>query len=56
MKKLDDATIVWVEQHDNLIRWLMSADKQMVFGKIVINYNHGKITSYDICPRERMGV
>ena len=48
--------IDWIERNRSLIAWLMAADADMEYGQIIINYHGGKITSYDICPRERMEV
>ncbi len=51
---LDPALIEWIENNMNLMEWLKLADSKIEHGKIVINYHQGKITSYDICPRERI--
>ena len=51
---LDPTFIDWIENNMNLIEWLKTADSKIEHGKIVINYHQGKITSYDICPRERI--
>ncbi len=42
----------WIEKSINLKHWLKIADSKIEHGKIVINYHQGKITGYDICPRE----
>ena len=52
--KIDPALIEWIKDNMNLIEWLKIADSKIEHGKIVINYHQGKITSYDICPRERI--
>ena len=43
-----------IEKSINLKPWLKIADSKIEHGKIVINYHQGKISSYDICPRERI--
>ncbi len=46
----------WTEEHVDLLRWLKNADQDMEYGEIIIHYHKGKITSYDICPRERINL
>ncbi len=52
--KLDQETIAWIVSHKSLIDWLRIAEEKVTHGKIIINYHQSKITSYDICPRERI--
>ena len=53
---MDQKLTDWIEHNHDLIDWLRWADDKIRFGQIIINYHEGKITSYDICPRERMEV
>lgn len=52
--KIDSELNRWIKEHVDLLRWLKNADQDMEYGEIIIHYHQGKITSYDICPRERM--
>ncbi len=51
---VDQQTLEWIESHKNLIDWLRIAEEKVIYGQIVLNYHQGRITSYDICPRERV--
>ena len=51
---IDSQLLDWIEKNRRLIDWLKIADEKIEYGQIIINYHAGKITSYDICPRERM--
>ena len=50
--QIDQETLNWIEKNISFIQWLKIADSRIEHGKIIINYHQGKITSYDICPRE----
>ena len=51
---LEPGLLKWAEERADLLRWLKNADQDMKYGEIIIHYHQGKITSYDICPRERI--
>ena len=51
---MDQETLDWIESHKNLIEWLRIAEERVIYGQIILNYHQGKISSYDICPRERL--
>ena len=53
---IDQQLLDWINHNRRLIDWLKIADEKIEYGQIIINYHGGKITSYDICPRERMDV
>ena len=53
---IDQQLLDWIDHNRSLIDWLKIADEKIEYGQIIINYHAGKITSYDICPRERTGV
>ena len=53
---IDQQLLDWIAHNRNLLNWLKLADEKIEYGQIIINYHAGKITSYDICPRERVEV
>ena len=53
MKTLDQKRKGWIDRNRNLLDWLVLAEERVRFGHIIINYHAGRVTSYDLCPRER---
>jgi len=54
IKNINPELIEWVEKNINLIQWLKIVDSKIEHGEIIIHYHQGKITSYDICLKERI--
>jgi len=40
----------WAEEHADLLEWLRKADNDMPYGKVIIVYHEGKVTSFKVCP------
>ncbi len=53
---MEAGLLKWAEEHADLLGWLRKADQDMKYGDIIIHYHKGKITSYDICLRERINL
>ncbi len=53
MKKLEQKRKGWIDRNLHLLDWLVLAEERVRYGHIIINYHAGRVTSYDLCPRER---
>ena len=40
----------WAEEHADLLGWLRKVDDDMPYGKVIIVYHEGKVTSCELCP------
>ncbi len=49
----DKELMDFVNNNRALMDWLLLADKKIEYGRIVINYHEGRITSYDITRKIR---
>ena len=52
--KLDQETIEWIKDHKNIITDLITAERLVTHGKIVLFFQDGKYLGMDACPRERI--
>lgn len=50
---MDTQTLNWCNEHIHFLKWLMLAEGNMNYGRIVVYLRDGKFRAADICPRDR---